>query len=108
MNHVIKILGIGIGLMMLPAQVIVAEKQPLTQVKPIDVNKVWAKDEQIWGTPDQPGDKWSLIRAISYSLRYLETPKAAEVYEIIENRKNTRRITSNNTKRIYLISICGS
>ena len=81
MNHVIKILGIGIGLMMLPAQVIVAEKQPLTQVKPIDVNKVWAKDEQIWGTPDQPGDKWSLIRAISYSLRYLDTPKAAEVYE---------------------------
>ena len=38
------------------------------------------QDEQIWGSPGNPGDKWSLIRAVSHSLNYLKTPSAREDY----------------------------
>ena len=38
------------------------------------------EDEQIWGSPGKPGDKWSLIRAVSHSLNYLKTPSAKEDY----------------------------
>lgn len=81
MKTAIAILSIGLGLMVGSPQIILAETQPLSQVKPSSINSIWGEDEQLWGTPEKPGDKWSLIRAISYSLRYLETPKAAEVYE---------------------------
>ncbi|GBF81729.1 hypothetical protein AsFPU1_3149 [Aphanothece sacrum FPU1] len=55
-----------------------AEELPLTQVKPTAINSAWGKDEQIWKTG---GDKWALIRSISYSLRYLNTQKAAQDYQ---------------------------
>lgn len=38
-------------------------------------------DEQLWGTPEQPGDRQALLKSIDYSLRYLATPKAAATYQ---------------------------
>ncbi|MEA5510226.1 murein transglycosylase A [Crocosphaera sp. UHCC 0190] len=80
MNKAIAILSIGLGLIFCSPQIISSEEPPLSQVKLTEINAVWGEDEQLWGTAENPGDKWALIRAISYSLRYLDTPKAAEVY----------------------------
>ncbi|OCR02574.1 murein transglycosylase [Oscillatoriales cyanobacterium USR001] len=38
-------------------------------------------DGQIWGDGNKPGDRRSLLIAIDYSLAYLQTPKAATVYQ---------------------------
>lgn len=38
-------------------------------------------DEQLWGTPEQPGDRQALLKSIDHSLRYLATPKAAATYQ---------------------------
>ena len=80
MKEAIATVSMGLGLSLLLPQIIVAEQLPLNPVKPTEISSVWGEDAQIWGTAEKPGDKWSLIRAISYSLRYLDTPKAAEVY----------------------------
>ncbi len=81
MKQAIATVSIGLGLILFPPQIIMAEPLPLNPVKPTEINSVWSEDEQLWGTVNKPGDKWSLIRGISYSLRYLDTPKAAEVYD---------------------------
>ena len=44
------------------------------------LNSAILEDKQIWGSPGRPGDKWSLIRAVSHSLNYLKTPGAKEDY----------------------------
>ncbi|EAZ87953.1 MltA domain-containing protein, partial [Crocosphaera chwakensis] len=80
MNNIITAFSLGLGLVVYPAQMMMAQELPLRQINPTEINIVWSEDEQLWGTTENPGDKWSLIRAISYSLRYLDTPKAAEVY----------------------------
>jgi membrane-bound lytic murein transglycosylase A len=38
-------------------------------------------DEQLWGKSGKPADKWALIKAINYSLSYLQTPSAAKAYQ---------------------------
>lgn len=38
-------------------------------------------DEQLWGPPGQPGDRWTMIKGIDNSLRYLDTPSAAKAYQ---------------------------
>ncbi|ACB51399.1 membrane-bound lytic transglycosylase A [Crocosphaera subtropica ATCC 51142] len=81
MNNIIPTLCLGLGFAFYPTQMMMAQQLPLRQVNPTEINTIWSEDEQLWGTAENPGDKWSLIRAISYSLRYLDTPKAAEVYE---------------------------
>jgi membrane-bound lytic murein transglycosylase A len=37
-------------------------------------------DEQLWGSPGQPGDRQALLKSIDNSLRFLTSPKAAEAY----------------------------
>lgn len=37
-------------------------------------------DDQLWGETNTPGDRLALVEAIDYSLKYLETPTAANVY----------------------------
>lgn len=37
-------------------------------------------DEQLWGSPGQPGDRQALLKSIDNSLRFLASPKAAEAY----------------------------
>ncbi|MDJ0844965.1 murein transglycosylase A [Crocosphaera sp.] len=81
MNNIITTFSLALGLAFYPSQMIMAQQMPLRQVNPTEINTIWSEDEQLWGTPETRGDKWSLIRAISYSLRYMETPKAAEVYD---------------------------
>jgi membrane-bound lytic murein transglycosylase A len=78
MNKAIAVFSLGFGLIFCPPQIIMAEQLPLNQVKLTEINSAWGEDEQLWGTA---GDKWALIRSISYSLRYLNTPKAAQAYQ---------------------------
>ena len=95
MRQAIATVSMGLGLMLFPPQIIMAQQLPLNPVKPTEINSVWGEDAQIWGTSGEAGDKWSLIRAISYSLRYLDTPKAAEVY----NNYPVRGITRDRVRR---------
>ncbi|MDJ0599853.1 MAG: murein transglycosylase A [Crocosphaera sp.] len=81
MNKAIASVFIGLGLILFPPQIILAQTLPLHPVEPTEIDAIWSEDEQLWGTSEKRGDKWSLIRAISYSLRYLDTPKAVEVYD---------------------------
>lgn len=37
-------------------------------------------DNQLWGSQGQPGDRQTLLKSIDNSLRYLASPKAAQVY----------------------------
>jgi membrane-bound lytic murein transglycosylase A len=37
-------------------------------------------DNQLWGSQGQPGDRQALLKSIDNSLRYLASPKAAQVY----------------------------
>lgn len=37
-------------------------------------------DEQLWGSPGQPGDRQALLKSIDNSLRFLASPKATEAY----------------------------
>ncbi|MGK7881808.1 MAG: murein transglycosylase A [Crocosphaera sp.] len=80
MRQAIATISMGLGLILFPPQIIMAQQSPLNQVKPTEINSVWGEDAQLWGTSGEPGDKWSLIRGINHSLSYLDTPKAAEVY----------------------------
>ena len=81
MKQAIATLSMGLGLILFPSQIIMAQTPALSPVNPVELNAIWGEDEQLWSTAEKRGDKWSLIRAISYSLRYLDTPKAAEVYD---------------------------
>ncbi|MGK7942783.1 MAG: murein transglycosylase A [Crocosphaera sp.] len=81
MKQAIATLSMGLGLILFPPQIMMAQTPALRQVNPIELNAIWGEDEQLWSTTEKRGDKWALIRAISYSLRYLDTPKAAEVYD---------------------------
>ncbi len=81
MKQAIATLSMGLGLILFPPQIIMAQTPALRPVNSIELNAIWGEDEQLWSTTEKRGDKWSLIRAISYSLRYLDTPKAAEAYD---------------------------
>ena len=56
-------------------------KVPLELVEQKRTINSLGEDEQLWGLPDKPGDKWRLIGAINHSLRYLDTPSAAKAYQ---------------------------
>lgn len=43
--------------------------------------KTLGLDEQLWGRPGQPGDRQALLQSIDHSLRYLNSPKAAQDYQ---------------------------
>ncbi len=67
-----------LGLALLTSRGVVAQNIPL---KPVEDKAIVGLDEQLWTILGNNGDKWSLIRAISYSLRYLDTPTAIQAYQ---------------------------
>jgi membrane-bound lytic murein transglycosylase A len=51
---------------------------PLSLQSSLPQDKNYLLDNQIWG---QPGDKQNLLKAIDYSLSYLQTPEAKTAYQ---------------------------
>lgn len=93
MKKTIALVSLGLGLTFsipsLPA---------MAQLRQITVNpqsNALGMDEQIWGSPDSPGDKEALLRSIDHSLRYLSTPGAARSYQ----RYPVRGVTLSRVQR---------
>lgn len=69
----------------LPGEEVVKDAKPLKLVE-LDLNCQPARgcigwDEQLFWSKGKPGDRKALLTSIDYSLRYLNTPKAATVYQ---------------------------
>lgn len=54
---------------------------PLKSVSQEQLTPQLGLDEQIWNRGKQKGDYLALVKAIDYSLQYLQTPKAAQQYQ---------------------------
>lgn len=59
----------------------VAAGLPLRPVPNTQMLPQMGVDEQLWRRGQQPGDYLALLKAIDYSLEYLQTPKAAQQYQ---------------------------
>ena len=64
-----------------PCLDIVLAQQKLLKPVSVNYNDRLGLDRQLWGNSWQKGDKQAFIKAINYSLRYLHTKKAMEVYK---------------------------
>ncbi len=79
MKRTITLLSLSLGLTCLVPSLPVK-----AQLTPIDLQTSGEElgvDEQLWSKFGQPGDKYALVRSIDNSLRYLNTPSAAEAYK---------------------------
>ena len=88
MKRTIALLSLGLGLALTTPH-IEAEARPLEWSNPRH-NSSLGYDEQLWRSFRGNGDKNALIQSIDNSLRYLNTPKAAEVYRNYPVRWITR------------------
>jgi len=84
MRKTLTWLSLSLGITLLTANGIIAADVPLQPINP-DAGQValdsLGLDEQLWGRPDQPGDWRAMLKSIDYSLRYLQTPTAAQAYQ---------------------------
>ncbi|ACK65429.1 MltA domain protein [Rippkaea orientalis PCC 8801] len=81
LNQAIATFSLTVGIIVSLPQITIAQTPALTPVNSLEITKALGYDDQLWGTHGKKGDKWELIRAISLSLRYLKTAKAAQLYE---------------------------
>ena len=84
MRKTLTWLSLSLGITLLTANGIIAADVPLQPINP-DAGQValdsLGLDEQLWGRPGQPGDWRAMLKSIDYSLRYLQTPTAAQAYQ---------------------------
>lgn len=88
MKRTFALLSLGLGLAFTTPH-LEAEAQPLEWSNPQN-NSSLGYDEQLWQSFRGAGDKNALLQSIDHSLRYLNTPKAAEVYRNYPVRWITR------------------
>ncbi len=79
MRKTIALLSLGLGLTLSIPSLLLAGNIPLRQVEQ-HKQEFLGLDEQLWGSPGKPGDRQALLKAINYSLRYLNTSSALEAY----------------------------
>lgn len=83
MRKTLTWLSLSLGITLLTANGIIAADVPLQPINP-NASQVALDslgfDEQLWGNPGQPGDWRAMLKSIDYSLRYLQTPTAAQAY----------------------------
>ena len=79
MRKTIALLSLGLGLTLSIPSLLLAGDIPLRQVEQ-HKQEFLGLDEQLWGSPGKPGDRQALLKAINYSLRYLNTSSALKVY----------------------------
>jgi len=74
-----------------PAIQEIAPLKPIaTQVQSADEWKRLGVDDQIWGRLGSGGDRQALLKSIDYSLQYLETDTAAQIYQNYPIREISR------------------
>lgn len=77
-------LSLSLGILLFSGSSLAVPDVPLERINP-DTEEVTLDslgfDEQLWGTPEQPGDRQALLKSINHSLRYLATPTAAAAYQ---------------------------
>ena len=85
MNKLLTLMALSLSLGVSPASL--AQSPPPLRLIPQEQTKTnccqWGTlgwDEQLWNRPGQRGDRAALLASIDHSLRYLRTPKAAEIY----------------------------
>ncbi|NEQ24100.1 MAG: murein transglycosylase A [Microcoleus sp. SIO2G3] len=84
MRKTLTWLSLSLGITLLSANGIIAADVPLQPINPEASQAVLDSlgfDEQLWGNPNQPGDWRAMLKSIDYSLRYLQTPTAAQAYQ---------------------------
>ncbi len=79
MRKTIALLSLGLGLTLSIPSLLLAGDIPLRQVEQ-HKQEFLGLDEQLWGSPGKPGDRQALLKAINYSLRYLNTSSALKAY----------------------------
>lgn len=87
MTKTLTLLSLSLGVVLgTPSDAILA-KVPVPKVDRVRQNITYYQsdsiglDEQLWGQNGQPGDKQALLQSITNSLRYLQSPGAAEEYK---------------------------
>ncbi|MEQ9372845.1 MAG: murein transglycosylase A [Coleofasciculus chthonoplastes F3-SA18-01] len=77
-------LSLSLGILLFSGSSLAVPDVPLERINP-DTSSVTLDslgfDQQLWGTPEQPGDRQALLKSIDHSLRYLATPTAAAAYQ---------------------------
>ncbi|MEQ8386229.1 MAG: murein transglycosylase A [Coleofasciculus sp. A1-SPW-01] len=77
-------LSLSLGILLFGGSSLAVPDVPLEPINP-DTEEVTLDslgfDEQLWGTPEQPGDRQALLKSIDHSLRYLATPTAGATYQ---------------------------
>jgi membrane-bound lytic murein transglycosylase A len=84
MRKTLTWLSLSLGITLLSANGIIAAEVPLQPINPEASQTALDSlgfDEQLWGNPGQPGDWRAMLKSIDYSLRYLQTPTAAQAYQ---------------------------
>ena len=84
MRKTLTWLSLSLGITLLSANGIIAADVPLQPINPEASQAALDSlgfDEQLWGNPGQPGDWRAMLKSIDYSLRYLQTPTAAQAYQ---------------------------
>jgi len=86
MNKNLTSVLLSLGLTILPISVgLTQETQTVLEpfLQKVELNDVFnfGLDDQIWGSETSQGDKQSLLKAIDYSLSYLNSNKARQDYE---------------------------
>lgn len=98
MRKLLTCLSLSFGIALLSTGGSVLANVPLRPVNP-NTEQVTLDtlgfDEQLWGSPDQPGDRQALLNSIDNSLRYLNTQSAIRAYQ----RYPVRGITRDRVRR---------
>lgn len=81
MRKSIALLTLGLGLIISTSSLLFAKENPLRSVEQVPIEQALGLDEQLWRNPKKPGDWRTMLRGIDHSLRYLDTPSAAKVYQ---------------------------
>jgi membrane-bound lytic murein transglycosylase A len=96
-KNLISTFILSISLNCIVSEIVWSQQQPL---KPITINNNnLGFDSQLWGNSGHKGDRQALIQAINYSLRFLQTQKAIEVYQNYPIPEITRERVIASLKR---------
>ncbi|NES86016.1 MAG: hypothetical protein F6K10_34120 [Moorea sp. SIO2B7] len=90
MRKTIALFTLGLGLGLGTPRLLLGSELPLRLMEVKPQGYYLGIDEQLWGSPGKPGDRQRLLRAINYSLRYLNTNSAVKAYQDYPVRGITR------------------
>ncbi len=78
MEKKLVILLLSLGISFSPAQLLLAKEKPLKKLVQCPIATCLGKDDRLWSNPTE---RLALLNSIEQSLKYLNTPTAAQVYQ---------------------------